>query len=39
VPVPLKIENGKTTFSLERPMLDPMATVVVVEFEGTKVEK
>ena len=37
--VPLKVENGKTTFSLERPMLDPMATVVVVEFEGTKVEK
>jgi len=35
----MKIENGKTTFSLERPMLDPMATVVVVEFEGTKVEK
>jgi alpha-L-fucosidase len=37
--VALKAENGKTTFTLERPMLDPMATVVVVEFEGTKVEK
>jgi alpha-L-fucosidase len=37
--VPLKVENGKTTFTLERPMLDPMATVVVVEFEGTKLEK
>ena len=24
---------------VERPMLDPMATVVVVEFEGTRVEK
>jgi alpha-L-fucosidase len=37
--VPLRAENGRTTFTLERPMLDPMATVVVVEFEGTKVEK
>jgi hypothetical protein len=24
---------------LERPMLDPMATVVVVEYEGQKVER
>ena len=24
---------------MERPMLDPMATVVVVEFEGDKVQK
>jgi len=38
-PVDLKTENGRTTFSLERPILDPMATVVVVEFEGPKVEK
>jgi alpha-L-fucosidase len=38
-PVELKVENGKTTFSLERPMLDPMATVVVVEYEGQKVER
>jgi alpha-L-fucosidase len=38
-PVALTVENGKTTFTLERPILDPMATVVVVEFEGTKVEK
>jgi alpha-L-fucosidase len=38
-PIALKTENGKTTFSMERPMLDPMATVVVVEFEGQKVEK
>ena len=37
--IELKIENGKTTFSMERPMLDPMATVVVVEFEGQKVER
>ena len=38
-PVALKTENGKTTFTLDRPMLDPMATVVVVEYEGTRVEK
>ena len=31
--------DPRTSFTLERPMLDPMATVVVVEFEGTKVEK
>jgi len=33
-PVALKTENGKTTFTMDRPMLDPMATVVVVEFDG-----
>jgi hypothetical protein len=38
-PVELKTGNGRTIFSLERPMLDPMATVVVVEFEGQKVER
>src|SRR5436190_21565176 len=38
-PVALKTENGKTTFTMERPMLDPMATVVVVEFEGDRVQK
>ena len=32
-PIELKTENGKTTFNMDRPMLDPMATVVVVEFE------
>jgi alpha-L-fucosidase len=37
--IDLKLENGKTTFNLERPMLDPMATVVVVEFEGDRVQK
>jgi alpha-L-fucosidase len=35
--VELATENGKTTFTLERPMHDPMATVVVVEFEGDRV--
>ncbi len=38
-PIALKSENGRTTFDMPRPMLDPMATVVVVEFEGTKIEK
>jgi alpha-L-fucosidase len=38
-PIALKTENGKTTFEMARPMLDPMATVVVVEYEGTHVEK
>ena len=32
--VELTSENGKTSLTLERPMLDAMATVVVVEFEG-----
>lgn len=35
-PVDLTSENGKTSLTLERPMLDPMATVVVVEFEGER---
>jgi len=36
-PIPLKTENGKTSFDMPRPMLDPMATVVVVEFAGDKI--
>ena len=38
-PIELKTEGGKTTFDMARPMLDPMATVVVVEFEGTTVQR
>jgi alpha-L-fucosidase len=38
-PIELKTEGGKTTFTIPRPMLDPMATVVVVEFEGTAVQR
>jgi hypothetical protein len=38
-PIDLKTDTGTTTFNVERPMLDPMATVVVVEFEGQKVER
>ena len=34
-PVEMKTENGRTFLNLERPILDPMATVVVVEFEGS----
>jgi alpha-L-fucosidase len=37
-PVSLKTENGRTLLNIERPILDPMATVIVVEVEGTKVE-
>ena len=38
-PVDMKTENGRTYLSLERPIFDPMATVVVVEFDGTRVER
>jgi alpha-L-fucosidase len=38
-PIELKQNGGKTIFDMPRPMLDPMATVVVVEFEGTRVER
>jgi alpha-L-fucosidase len=37
-PVEMKTENGRTVLTIDRPILDPMATVVVVEFDGTKVE-
>jgi alpha-L-fucosidase len=37
-PVEMKTENGRTILNIERPIFDPMATVVVVEFDGTKVE-
>jgi alpha-L-fucosidase len=36
--VQTKTEGGRTTLEMERPIFDPMATVVVVEFEGNKVE-
>jgi alpha-L-fucosidase len=38
-PVELKEENGQRQLIVRRPILDPMATVVVVEIEGEKVEK
>jgi len=37
--VELKDEGGKKQLVLPRPILDPMATVVVVEIEGTNVEQ
>jgi len=38
-PVEMKTENGRVFLNIERPILDPMATVVVVEVQGTVVEK
>ena len=38
-PVEMKMENGHAMLNLERPIFDPMATVVVVEFDGDKVER
>jgi alpha-L-fucosidase len=37
-PVDMKTENGRTVLNIDRPILDPMATVVVVEFDGTTVQ-
>jgi alpha-L-fucosidase len=37
-PVEMKTENGRTLLNIERPILDPMATVIVVEFVGNRVE-
>jgi alpha-L-fucosidase len=38
-PVEIKEENGQKQLIFPRPILDPMATVVVVEIEGDQVEK
>ena len=35
----IKEENGHRQFALSRPIIDPMATVVVVEIEGNQVEQ
>jgi alpha-L-fucosidase len=37
--VKLTVEGGRSFLNLERPILNPTATVVVVEFEGTKIER
>ena len=37
--VETKTENGRTSLIIERPILDPMATVVVVEIDGDRVER
>jgi alpha-L-fucosidase len=36
-PVTVKTESGRTSLTIESPMPDPMATVVVVEFEGERI--
>jgi alpha-L-fucosidase len=38
-PIELKTEDGRTSFAMPSPMWDPMATVVVVEFEGERIER
>jgi len=38
-PIELRQNGDKTTFDMPRPMLDPMATVVVVEFEGSRIQR
>jgi len=38
-PVKLTTETGRTFLNVDRPILDPMATVVVVEIEGDRVQK
>jgi alpha-L-fucosidase len=38
-PVEVKVEAGRPQLVLERPTLDPTATVVVVEIEGDRVER
>jgi alpha-L-fucosidase len=38
-PVELKVENGRPTLVVPRPIWDPTATVVVVEIEGDQVQR
>jgi alpha-L-fucosidase len=38
VPVKVRTENGRTVLDIERPIPDPMASVVVVEVSGTNIE-
>ena len=38
-PVEVKVEAGRTLLQVARPIVDPMATVVVVEIEGDRVER
>jgi alpha-L-fucosidase len=37
--VQVKTENGRALLEIERPIPDPMATVVVVEFDGERVQR
>jgi len=38
-PIEVKVEDGRPRLVIERPIHDPMATVVVVEIEGDAVER
>src|SRR5262249_20915869 len=38
-PIAIRTDNGRAILDIERPILDPMATVIVVEIDGTKVER
>lgn len=38
-PVEVRVEGGRTLLLVARPIVDPMATVVVVEIEGDRVER
>jgi alpha-L-fucosidase len=38
-PIETKAEGGRTQLLISRPILDPTATVIVVEIEGEKVER
>ena len=37
--VALKTESGRTLLDIERPIYDPMGTVIVVEVDGDKIER
>ena len=38
VPIKMRAEKGRTILDIERPIPDPMATVVVVDISGTRAE-
>ena len=38
-PVEVNVEEGRALLQVARPILDPMATVIVVEIEGDRVER
>ncbi len=38
-PVEVKVEEGRALLQVARPIVDPMATVIVVEIEGDRVER
>jgi alpha-L-fucosidase len=38
-PVEVRVEDGRALLQIVRPIVDPMATVVVVEIEGDRVER